>query len=307
MTATVALPAPKVVSTALIAGCLCAIWFIWGSTYLAIKWALVSFPPFLQMGSRFVVAGLLLGAWAWWRGARWPRFDEWLSAAVLSLLMIVGGFGLTALAQTEVSSGLAVAFFTVSPAVMALMQLPYGIRPKRLELAGIACGLVGVGLLTRGQGLSASLSGVVCLASASLCWSLGSVWTAHGLPGGRKLALASGAAGYASQMLVGGMLMLLIALVLGEAPQWPPDARALAAWVYLVSAGTLITFSAYMLLLQHTSPALASSYAFVNPVIGLMLGVWLDHELVSGGEWLAASVALLGVLLMLLAKRRRRP
>jgi drug/metabolite transporter (DMT)-like permease len=297
-------PPPRAVGGWLIAASLCAVWFIWGSTYLAIKWALVSFPPFFQMGTRFVVAALLLGLWVGWRGARWPSFDEWLSAGMLALLMIVGGFGLTALAQTEVSSGLVVAFFTVSPAVMVLMQLPYGVRPKRLEVLGVACGLVGVGLLTRGQGISASPLGLLCLASASLCWSLGSVWTVHGVPGGRRLRLAPGTAGYASQMLVGGVLMLFISLVRGEAPQLPPDTRALAAWVYLISAGTLITFSAYMLLLQHTSAALASSYAFVNPVIGLLLGVWLDNEVVQSGEWLAASVALLGVLLLLLAKRR---
>ena len=302
MTAAASLPAARPSRTALIAACLAAVWFIWGSTYLAIKWALVSFPPFVQMGTRFLVAALLLGGWASWRGARWPQRDEWVSASVLSLLMIVGGFGLTALAQTRVSSGLVVAFFTVTPAVMALMQLPYGLKPTRLEVAGIVCGLLGVGLLTRGQGISASWLGLMCLCGASLSWSLGSVWAMHGLPGGRRLKLAQGAAGYASQMLVGGLVLLLIAMLLGESPQWPPEARALGAWVYLVVAGTLITYSAYLLLLQQAGTTLASSYAFVNPVIGLLLGVSIGGEVVSRGEWLAASVAIVGVVLLLLAR-----
>ena len=298
-------PAPAAAGPVLIAACLAAIWFIWGSTYLAIKWALVSFPPFFQMGTRFVVAALLLGAWARWRGAAWPERDEWFSATVLGALMILGGFGLTALAQTHVSSGLTVAFFAVTPAVVTLMQWPYGKRPRRLEVAGIVCGLVGVWLLTRGQGMSASLPGLLALCAASLCWSLGSVWAMNGLPGGRSLKLAAGGAGYASQMLVGGALLMVVSTLLGETPAWPFDARAMYAWVYLVIAGTLITFSAYMVLLQHTSAALASSYSFVNPVIGLVLGVTLGGEVVTGGEWFAAAVTTFGVVLLLLAKARK--
>ena len=302
MTTTIRLPSPAAVGPALIAACLAAIWFIWGSTYLAIKWALVSFPPFLQMGTRFVVAALLLGAWARWRGATWPDRGEWFSATLLGALMILGGFGFTALAQTHVSSGLTVAFFAVTPAVVTLMQWPYGKRPQRLEVAGIGCGLIGVWLLTRGQGMSASLPGLLALCTASLCWSLGSVWTMNGLPGGRALKLADGAAGYASQMLVGGALLMALSTALGERPSWPLDDRAVFAWVYLVIAGTLITFSAYMVLLQHTSAALASSYSFVNPVIGLMLGVTIGGEVVTGGEWFAAGVTTLGVVILLLAK-----
>jgi drug/metabolite transporter (DMT)-like permease len=309
MTQSLPLPRTLPATPVLIAACLAAVWFIWGSTYLAIKWALVSFPPFLQMGTRFIVAALVLGAWVRWRGKAWPSRAQWFSALVLGVLMIGGGFGATALAQTEVESGLVVAFFGVTPAVMTLMQLPYGQRPLRLEVAGILCGLVGVWLLTRGQGLSASTLGVVCLCIASLSWSSGSVWATHGLPkllGGHSLQLADGAAGYASQMLVGGLFLLLLSAATGERALWPPDGRAVAAWLYLVVAGTLITFSAYMVLLQHTSPALASSYAFVNPVIGMVLGVTVGGERVSHGEWLAASVIAAGVVLLLLAKHLTR-
>lgn len=288
---------------ALILACLAATWLVWGSTYLAIKWALVAFPPFFQMGTRFVAAGLLLGGFAAWRGAGWPKRGEWFSALVLGALMLGGGYGATAVAQVSVSSGLVVAFIAVVPALVALGQWPYGVRPSRLEAAGIVLGLVGVLLLTQGQGFAASLPGLLAIALACVTWSLGSIWALHGLPGGRKLALAPGAAGYASQMLVGGVILLAASWLAGEQPTLPPDARSLASWLYLVVAGSLIGFSAYMVLLQRTGAALASSYTFVNPVIGLLLGVWLGGEAVSTLEWTAAAVVMAGVVLLLVSRR----
>ena len=291
----------------LIIACLAATWLIWGSTYLAIKWALVSLPPFFQMGSRFVAAGLLLGGFALWRGARWPGRGEWFSALVLGALMLGGGYGATAVAQTHIGSGLVVAFIAVVPALVALAQLPYGVRPSVLETAGIALGLLGVLLLTRGQGFAASPGGLLAIGLACVTWSLGTVWAMHGLPGGRRLALAAGTAGYASQMLAGGALLLMASWLVGERPVLPPDSRALLSWIYLVVAGTLIAFSAYMVLLQHTSAALASSYTFVNPLIGLALGASLGGELISGPEWAAAGVVTASVVLLLVGRRQPAP
>jgi drug/metabolite transporter (DMT)-like permease len=287
----------------LILACLAATWLIWGSTYLAIQWALVSFPPFFQMGTRFVAAGLLLGAWAKWRGATWPTRGQWFSATVLGALMLGGGYGATAWAEVTVSSGLVVAFIAVVPALVALMQWPYGVRPGTTEAAGIALGLLGVALLTLGQGFSASLPGLLAIGTACITWSLGTVWAKHGLPGGRQLSLAPGAAGYASQMLVGGLMLLAGAFVTGESPTLPPDARSLACWLYLVVAGSLVGFSAYMVLLQRTSAALASSYTFVNPVIGLVIGVAVGGEHITGMEWAAAGVISAGVVLLLLGRK----
>ena len=297
------LSGPGVRLPPLIVACLAATWLIWGSTYLAIKWALVAFPPFFQMGTRFIAAGVLLGVFAAGRGATWPKRQEWFSAAVLGTLMLGGGYGATAVAQVSVSSGLVVAFIAVVPALVALGQWPYGVRPSAMEAAGIALGLSGVLLLTRGQGFSASLPGLFAIALACTTWSLGSVWALHGLPGGRKLALAPGAAGYASQMLVGGVLLLGASWLAGEKPVLPPDARSLTCWFYLVVAGSLLGFSAFMVLLQRAGAALASSYTFVKPVIGLLLGVWLDGEVVSGLEWAAAGTVLAGVLLLLASRR----
>jgi drug/metabolite transporter (DMT)-like permease len=190
---------------------------------------------------------------------------------------------------------------------VALLQWPYGVRPSAAEAVGIFLGLVGVVLLSRGQGFSASLPGLLAISTACLTWSLGSVWALHGLPGGRRLSMAPGAAGTASQMLAGGALLMLASALAGERPTLPPDSRALLSWLYLLVAGSLIGFSAYMLLLQRTTAALASSYTFVNPVIGLLLGVALGGEAISAMEWAAAGVILLGVVLLLLGRQTVAP
>ena len=286
----------------LILACLAATWFIWGSTYLAIKWALISFPPFHQMGTRFLVAGALLAAWVLWRGGRWPNRAQWINATVLGALMLGVGYGLTAVAEQTVNSGLVVALIAIGPALQAAFEWPYGVKPTGMEAAGIALGLVGVVGLASGQGFGASPAGLVAVLAGSVSWKLGSVWSVRGLPralGGRSLEMAPGAMGFASQMLAGGAVLMAVSLALGEEPGWPPHPLALASWVYLVIAGSLVAFSAFMLLLQRTRTAVSSSYAYVNPLIGLALGVTLGGETLHWGEWLAAGLVTGSVVLML--------
>lgn len=290
-------PAPRAWSP-LILACLAATWLVWGSTYLAIKWALVSFPPFFQAGTRFVAAGAMLALWMRWRGTAWPTRREWWHALGCGALMLGGGMGGTALAEVSVGSGLVVAFIAVVPMMIALLNLLYGIRPGRLEAWGIAVGLVGVLMLTRGEGFQASPQGLLAIVVACITWSVGSVLSQQHWP------LAPGAMGFASQMLLGGLVMLGLSALLGESPVWPPDGRSLAAWVYLVVFGSLIAFNAYMVLLARASAGLASSYSFVNPVIAMLLGVGLGGEQVSGLEWAALGVILSGVVLLLAGARR---
>ena len=299
--------APRAPMPPLILACLAAVWLIWGSTYLAIKWALVSFPPFFQMGTRFLVAGALLLAWMRWRGAAWPDRREWINASVLGAVMLGIAYGMTAVAEVSISSGLVVAFIAIGPALQAAMELPYGTRPTKREAAGILLGLAGVLGLAAGQGFSASPAGLLAVLVASVSWKLGSVWSVHGLPkalGGRSLEMAPGAMGYASQMLAGGVLLMLASAAVGERPGWPIDPLALASWVYLVVAGSLIAFSAFMVLLQRTPTAVSSSYAYVNPIIGLLLGVTLGGETLHTGEWVAAAVVTGSVVLMLSGRPR---
>jgi len=282
--------------------CLAATWLVWGSTYLAIKFALLSFPPFLQMGSRFVVAGALLLGWMKLRGAPMPSRRQWLHALLVGSLMLGGGMGGTAYAELSVGSGLVVAFIAVVPVLMALMLTAWRIYPTRLEAAGIALGLAGVLLLTQGAGFRASPIGLAAISIACVTWCVGSVLSQKVMP------LAPGAVGFASEMLCGGAVLLVLAAFDGDyrsvAQHWPPQPVALAAWVYLVVAGSLIAFNAYMLLLSRASAGLASSYCFVNPVIAMLLGVGIAGEVVSTGEWLAAGVVLLGVVLLLAGRRK---
>ena len=277
--------------------CLAATWVVWGSTYLAIKYALVSFPPFLQMGSRFLFAGLLLAVWMRWRGAPWPSAVQWRNAFVVGALMLGGGMGGTAHAEVSIGSGLVVAFIAVMPLMIALLNLIWGVKPSRLEAAGIAVGLVGVLMLTQGSGFKSSPEGLVALCVACICWSLGSVLSQRSLP------LAPGAMGFASEMLCGGVVLMVLAAISGETMSWPLQAEAVAAWVYLVVFGSLIAFNAYMVLLARAPAALASSYTFVNPVIAMLLGVWIAGEAVTRFEWYAVGVVLAGVLLLLFKRR----
>lgn len=292
-------PAQRISHSPLLLACLAATWLVWGSTYLAIKFALLSFPPFFQMGTRFLAAGLLLFGWMAWRGAALPTARQWSHATVVGSLMLGAGMGGTAYAEQTVGSGLVVAFIAVVPLMIATLNRLWGVKPGRLELAGIVVGLAGVLLLTQGAGFKASPAGLVAIALACTGWSIGSVLSQRSLP------LAPGAMGFASEMICGGAVLLLLALVNGEAPQWPPQAEAVAAWAYLVVFGSLIAFNAYMLLLARTSAAVASSYTFVNPVIAMLLGVAVLSEVVTPYEWLAAGVVLVGLVLLFLKPKPR--
>src|SRR5690606_6201457 len=163
-------------------------------------------------------------------------------------------------AEQTVASGLVVAFIAITPALIALANLPFGIRPSGREVIGIAIGLGGVLLLVQGDGFSSSAAGLLAIVIACVSWSVGSVLSLHRFP------LASGSTGFASEMLCGGVLLMGLSLAVGEEFHWPPEPQATLAWVYLVIFGSLIGFSAYMILLARTSAVLATSYSFVNPV-----------------------------------------
>jgi drug/metabolite transporter (DMT)-like permease len=280
----------------LLLACLAATWLIWGSTYLAIKFALESFPPFYQMGSRFLVAGLVLIVWLKLRGRALPTLVEWRNAAIIGTLLLVSGMGFTAYSEQTVASGLIVAYIAIIPIIVTVMNLPFGVKPTRLELIGMLVGLAGVVMLVQGEAFTASPAGLVAITIACVSWSLGSVLSQ------RRFPLAPGAMGFASEMLCGSVLLLLIAAAVGEVPEWPPQPLAAWSWIYLIVFGSLLAFNAYMVLLGRVSAALASSYTFVNPVIALALGIWLGGEVVSAFEWAAAAVITAGVVLLVLGR-----
>ncbi len=278
---------------------LLACYIVWGSTYLAIRYALLSFPPFFQMGTRFLTAGLLLLVFMLLRGEKLPTVSQWRNALMVGTLMLAGGMGLTAVASQSIGSGLVATFIAVVPMMVSGWGLLWGKQPSRMELAGMAVGLAGVVLLAQGRSFNASTVGLMAIGGATLMWSLGSVLQ------NTKLPLAAGPIGFASEMLCGGAVLMLISMILGEQYSWPPQPIAALAWAYLVVFGSLVAFSAYLYLLANASPALATSYAFVNPVIALFLGVVMAGEVVSQSEWLASGIILAGVLLIFAAKTRQ--
>lgn len=278
---------------------LLACYLVWGSTYLAIRVALPGFPPFLQMGSRFLVAGALLMAWCIARGHALPTLTHWRNALIVGALMLGGGMGGVATASRHIGSGLVASFIAVVPMMVCGWGIFFGRRASRLELGGMALGLAGVAWLMQGASFAAAPAGLACIAGATLAWSLGSVLSTTRLP------LAAGPAGFASEMLCGGAVLMLISLALGEQLASPLPASAVLAWLYLVVFGSLIAFSAYLYLLAHSSTAMATSYAFVNPLIALFLGVIFGNEIVTRSEWWSCGVILAGVFMILSASKKR--
>jgi drug/metabolite transporter (DMT)-like permease len=290
------LSSPRMLSPVIL-WCLAATWLIWGSTYLVIRFALVGFPPFFLMATRFICAGLLLMAWQVARGGALPTLREWRNALFIGTLMLGGGMGCTAYAELTIASGLVVAFIAVIPLLLVLINLAFGIYPRRGELVAVCVGLVGVLMLVQGAAIHASPAGLLALTVGCAGWALGSVLSQ------RRFNLAPGAAGFASELLCGGLALLAISALAGESWHWPTQTGAWAAWLYLVVFGSLIAFNAYMILLARTSASLAASYSLVNPVVALFLGVTWGGESVSTWEWAASGVVMIGVVLLFVGRR----
>lgn len=276
----------------LVLACLAATWLVWGSTYLVIRLALAGFAPYFLMATRFLFAGGLLLAWQLLRGASLPTTRQWGNALLVGTLMLGGGMGGVAYAEQTIASGLVVAFIAVMPLLLVVINLAFGVRPQRREVIAVLVGLGGVLMLTQGVGLRSSPAGLLAIALGTTGWALGSVLAQRGF------ALAPGATGFATEMLCGGVALLIMSAVRGEPWHWPQQSAVWLAWSYLVVFGSLIAFSAYMLLLARTSASLAASYSLVNPVVALLLGVTLGGESVSAGEWMAAGVVMIGVVLL---------
>ena len=277
---------------------LAAVFLIWGSTYLAIRFALEGgFPPFLLGGIRFLIAGGLVFAFLRLRGVAPPTRAQWGNAAVMGVLLLVLGNGMVNFAEKTVSSGMAAVAVASAPLWMGVFAALRGQRPSRIEWIGLAIGFVGVVWLNAGSRLDASSAGMLALLVATIAWSFGSIWS-------RGRDLPSPFMASAAQMLCGGLAMLVLGLAIGERFDAMPTPAGLAAFAYLVVAGSIIGFSAYIWLLHHVRPALAGSYAYVNPAIAVALGAWLAGERFGRHELLAMGVILLGVVAITVAKAR---
>lgn len=275
---------------------LAALYLIWGSTYLGIRFALEGgFPPFLLGGVRFIIAGSLMFGFLRWRGVPAPTRAQWGNAAMMGVFLLVLGNGMVNLAEKTVSSGMTAVAVASAPLWMAIFAMMRGQHPSRIEWVGLGIGFLGVLWLNAGSSLAASPVGLVALLVASLAWSFGSIWS-------RGRDLPSPFMASAAQMLCGGVVMCIVGTAFGERFHGAPSAHAIAAFCYLIVFGSIVGFSAYIWLLHHVRPALAGSYAYVNPAIAVVLGALLAHERFGAQELVAMGVILLGVVAITLAK-----
>ena len=280
---------------------LAIVYVVWGSTYLAIRFALEGgWPPLLAVsGARFVVAGGAMYAFLRWRGVAAPTRAQWKNLAAMGAMLLLLGNGCVVLAEQHVSSGLAAVAVASVPLWMGFFGLFHGARPSRIEWVGIAIGFAGVVWLNAGSSLSASPTGLVMLLVAPVGWAFGSVWSR-----GRDLPSPFMAA--AAQMLCGGVMLVGVGLLRGEGFTAVPTLHGTLALLYLAVFGSVIAFSTYVWLLHHVRPALVSSYAYVNPAIAVALGAWLASERFTAHDLGAMAVILAGVVIITLAKVLRR-
>jgi len=279
-----------------------SIYIIWGSTYLGIKIAGETLPPFLLAGARFIVAGLAMMAWARWRNAELPTRREWLGATGVGICLVVLSNAPIVWVERTVDSGLVALFTAASPILISVFtRMRTGIPIGRRKIAGMAFGSVGIAVLA-----SATLEAtadpwpliVVLLSVAS--WAFGSTY-GLGWPQPRNLVMQSGA-----QMATGGLLAFLIGIIAGELTTFDPatvSTRSVLAWLYLTLFGSMLAYTCYQWLMRHVEPTKVATSTYVNPVVAVLLGVTIGGEALNSRIGLAMLLLVPGVALVVTAPK----
>ena len=277
------------------------IYFVWGSTFLAIRVGVREVPPFLLAGMRFLVAGIVLYVWMRARGTPSPSTREWGAASLLALLIFVFDYGLLFWAERRVPSGIAAVMMATIPAFMALAEI-FFLRTQRLTrrlgvalLVGIAGVAVLVGHTTSLGEAPVDVTGACALFVAAISWSVAAALS-------RKLSLpASKAMSSGTQMLAGGVLLMLAAALLGEFRGFHAQAVSRGAWLalaYLIVAGSIVGFTAYVWLIHHESPTRVGTYAYVNPVVAVLVGYFLGGEAIGPRTIVGTALVLVSVVVI---------
>jgi len=285
---------------------LVAVYIVWGSTYLAIRFTIETIPPFLSAGIRFLVSGAILYIWQRLSGASAPKKVEWRSASIIGLLLLLGGNGMLVWSESRIPSGISSLFIATVPLWMVVIDAlrPKGERANWLVWAGVLVGLIGTALLanpwqshTVGSPLDPLGMGVLIF--AALSWSIGSLYS-------RKAPLPNAPLlGTGMEMLVGSLGLFAFSAIVGEWSQFHIDAisiRSIGSLSYLIVFGSGIGFVAYTWLLRNASTPLVSTYAYVNPVVAILLGSFVGHEPLESLEIISAMVIIFGVVLITTAK-----
>ncbi len=289
-----------------------AVYLIWGSTYLAIRFAIETMPPFLMAAVRFVIAGGILYSWARWRGNPGPRKVEWRTAVIVGGLLLCGGNGAVVWAEQYIDSGLAALLVATVPLWMVAIDTfrPGGRQPGWMVWAGVGGGLLGLALLIGPAELAgarrADLGGILAVLGGSLAWAVGSLYSRRApLPDSPRL-------GTGMEMFAGGVLLGIVSLAAGEVGPLSGGAGGLdlaaVSWrsglalAYLIVFGAIVAFSAYVWLLRVVPAAKVATYAYVNPVVALVLGWALAGEDLNARTLIAAAVILGSVFLIVTAR-----
>lgn len=277
-------------------GALFALYIIWGSTYFVIRIGVESWPPLMMAGVRFLSAGMLLMAFLLLRGEKLPPLRQTINAALIGLLLLAVGNGLVTVAEHQnVPSGIAAVVVATVPLFTLCFSYFFGIKTRKLEWVGIAIGLAGIILLNSGGNLSGNPWGAILILIGSMSWAFGSVY-------GSRIALPVGMMAGAIEMLAAGVVLLCAAFLSGEKLATLPGLSGFMAVGYLALFGSIIAINAYMYLIRNVSPALATSYAYVNPVVAVLLGTGLGGERLPPVEWAALGVIVFAVVLVTLGK-----
>lgn len=287
-----------------------ALYLIWGSTYLAIRFALETLPPFTMTGARFVVAGVILYGWARLRGAPSPVLGHWPSAMLIGALLLLLGNGGVVWAEQSLSSGMTALIIATEPLFLVLLDWlqPGGRRPTWATAAGLILGFFGTGFLlapwSTDTVFAFSWPGVASALLASIAWAAGSLYALHAKQPSSPFVSTG------MQMFCGGTWLLLAGLLNGEWNAIDLGNASLRSWIavsYLLVFGSIVAFSAYVWLLKTTSPARASTYAYINPIVAVLLGWLLAGEVVTTRMLFAMGAIIVAVFLILSRQTQRAP
>lgn len=278
-----------------------ALYIVWGSTYLGMRIAIETIPPFVHGAIRFFVSGVILIAWQRFSGEPWPTLRQWKACAIIGTLLLVGGNGLVAWAEQTIPSGIAALIIAAVPMFMVITEAlrPQGHKPTVKAILGLIIGFVGIYVLIAPshhvQTTALNTYGVIALLVACAFWSIGSVYSkAADVP--KSAFMTTGV-----EMVAGSLGLLLMSLFTNELQSWHVaeiSARSIYGLTYLILIGSMIGFGSYIWLLKHAPISLVATYAYVNPVVAVLLGNWIVGEPLDPHIWLATAIIIGSVVLI---------
>jgi len=272
---------------------LLALYIVWGSTYLAIRFAVDTIPPFLQAGLRFLISGLILVIWRRAAGDEMPSLKQWRSLAIVGTLLLLGGNGLVSFAEQRIASGVAALIIGTVPLWLVLIEAlrPGGVKPSWRAIIGLIVGFGGIYLLIGPSELTGKFQfdilGTLVLLSAALLWSIGSIYS-RSAELTKSALMTTGA-----EMLAGSIPIFIVSILFGEWKSFSFAQVSVQSWLallYLITFGSMIGFVAYIWLLQNAPVSLVATYAYVNPLVAVLLGSWLAQEALTGRTLVAAGI-----------------